>query len=147
MWSLALSKKSCNNINNSTVQVSRLCYFVWLWIWTCCTRPILHANQFVSVHLDDTKNCPKKVNKCEYCKILFTNAEIVLVKTKGKRQFTCPKTGNEICHVANVYLHYLQTCLKGYDGNFRFESVVVLKQTMSRFPESTNKRSRSKSCK
>ena len=27
LWSLALSKKSCNNINNSCVQVSRLCYF------------------------------------------------------------------------------------------------------------------------
>ena len=36
-----------------------------------------------------------------------------------------------MCHVANVYLHYLQTCFKGYDGKFRFESVVVLKETMS----------------
>ena len=30
-WSLALAKKSCNNINNSRAQVSRLCYFLWLW--------------------------------------------------------------------------------------------------------------------
>ena len=28
LWSLALAKKSCNNINNSRTQVSRLC---WLW--------------------------------------------------------------------------------------------------------------------
>ena len=30
LWSLALAKKSCNNINNSCAQVSRLCYFLWL---------------------------------------------------------------------------------------------------------------------
>ena len=45
-----------------------------------------------------------------------------------------------MCHVANVYLHYLQTCFKGYDGKFRFESVVVLKETMSWLPESANER-------
>ena len=28
LWSLALAKKSCNNINNSRVQVSILCYFL-----------------------------------------------------------------------------------------------------------------------
>ena len=31
LWSLALAKKSCNNINNSRAQVSRLSYFFWLW--------------------------------------------------------------------------------------------------------------------
>ena len=31
LWSLKLAKKSCNNINNSCAQVSRLCYFLWLW--------------------------------------------------------------------------------------------------------------------
>ena len=30
--------------------------------------------------------------------------------------------------------------LIGYDGKFRFESVVVLKETMNRLPESANKR-------
>ena len=30
LLSLALAKKSCNNINNSPTQVSRLCYFLWL---------------------------------------------------------------------------------------------------------------------
>ena len=32
-WSLALAKKSCNNMNNSRAQVSRLCYFFWLWFY------------------------------------------------------------------------------------------------------------------
>ena len=30
LWSLALAKKSFNNINNNRAQVSRLCYFFWL---------------------------------------------------------------------------------------------------------------------
>ena len=30
LWSLALAKKSCNNINHSHAQVSKLCYFFWL---------------------------------------------------------------------------------------------------------------------
>ena len=30
LWSLALAKKSSNNINNNRAQVSRLCYFFWL---------------------------------------------------------------------------------------------------------------------
>ena len=86
------------------------------------------------------KIAPKKVTRCEYCKILFTNADIFLIKTKGKRQFACPKTEKEKCHVANAYLHYLQSCLKGYDGKFRFEGAVVLKEMMSRLPESATKR-------
>ena len=28
LWSLALAKKSCNNIKNSRAQVFRLCYFL-----------------------------------------------------------------------------------------------------------------------
>ena len=32
LWSLILVKKSCNNINNSRAQVSRLCYSLWLWL-------------------------------------------------------------------------------------------------------------------
>ena len=62
------------------------------------------ANLYHLVHHDDTKSCPPKFTRC---KILFTNAYIVLIKTKEKTQFSCPKTGKERCHAANVYLHYL----------------------------------------
>ena len=82
----------------------------------------------------------QKVTTYEYWKILFTNVDIVLIKTKGKRQFTCPKTGKEKCHVVKVYLDYLQSCLKGCDGKFRFDSVILLKETISRLPESANER-------
>ena len=37
-------------------------------------------------------------------------------------------------------MHYLQSCLKGCDGKFRFVSVVVLKETISRLPESASER-------
>ena len=66
----------------------------------------METNLYHLGHRDDTKNCPKKVTRCKYCKIIFTNAYIVLIETKAKRQFTCPKTGKEKYHVANVYLHY-----------------------------------------
>ena len=92
------------------------------------------------MHRDNTKNCFQKVIRRKYCKILFTNADNILIKTKGKRQITGPKQGREKCHAANVYLHYLQSCLKGYDVKFRFESVVVLKETMNRLPEKASKR-------
>ena len=98
------------------------------------------TNLYHLLHRNDTKNCPQKVTRCEYCKILFINADIVLIKTKVKGQFTSPKTGRGKYHVANVYLHYLQSCLKGYDGKFRFESVVLLKETMSRLPKSASER-------
>ena len=105
-------------------------------LYAFCTE----TNLYHLVHRDDTKNCPKKVTRCEYCKILFTNAGIILIKTKRKRQFTCPKTGKEKCHVANVYLHYLQSYLKDYYVKFRSESVVVLKETMNRLPETASER-------
>ena len=123
------------------------------WIVEKSNKPRYQGNELVAldlfrtetnlyhlVHRDDTKNCPQKVTRFEYCKVLFTNANTVLIKAKGKREFTCPKTGKDKCHIVNVYLHYLQSCLKGYDGNFRLESVVVLKETMSRLPESASER-------
>ena len=94
------------------------------------------------MHRDVTKNC-----ECEYCKILFTSTDILLVKTIGKRQFTCLKTGKGKYHVVNVYLHSLKSCLNGYDVKFRFESVVVLKKAMSRLPESVSGGSQNKTCK
>ena len=65
---------------------------------------------------------------------------LTLTLSLGKKQFNCPKTGKEKCHVANVFLHYLQSCLKGYDGKFRFENVVGLKEMINRLPESASER-------
>ena len=62
------------------------------------------------VHCKDTQNCPRRVTRCELCKIVFTNADLVIVRTKAQREFICPKTRKEKCHYANVYLHYLKNC-------------------------------------
>ena len=43
LWSLALAKKSCNNISNT--QASRVCYFLWLWVNT------LPWSHIIKVHL------------------------------------------------------------------------------------------------
>ena len=85
------------------------------------------------------KTAPKKLSDANIAKYYLLTL-ILLIKTKGKRQITGPKPGREKCHAANVYLHYLQSCLKGYDVKFRFESVVVLKETMNRLPEKASKR-------
>ena len=90
------------------------------------------------MHRHDKKIAPKELPNANTAKYYLLTLTFSL--SKGKRQFTCLKTGKEKCHVANVYLHYLQSCLKGYDGKFRFESVVALKETMSRLPKSASER-------
>ena len=84
----------------------------------------METNLYHLVHRDDTRKCPKKVTRYECYKMLFTNTDIVLIKTKGKRQFTCPKKEKEKCHVANVYLQHLQSCLKDCDGKFRLRVLL-----------------------
>ena len=84
------------------------------------------------------KTAPKKLSDANISKYYLLTF-ILLIKTKGKRQITGPKPGREKCHAANVYLHYLQSFLKGYDVNFRFESAFVLRETMNRLPEKASK--------
>ena len=50
LWSLALVKNSCNNISNSRAQVSRLCYFLWLW-WGSDTLLLLEFINIRSIPL------------------------------------------------------------------------------------------------
>ena len=47
------------------------------------------------VHWEDTKNCPKSVHRCQECLGPFTNAEVVIVKTMGVREFTARRTGKQ----------------------------------------------------
>ena len=78
----------------------------------------------------------KKLSDANIAKYYLLTLILYLSRQKGRD----PKPGREKCHAANVYLRYLQTCLKGYDVKLRFESVVVLKETMNKLPESTSKR-------
>eukprot|EP00794_Sanderia_malayensis_P003823 gene3823-4354_t len=45
-------------------------------------------NSFSLVHKADQKNCLASVKRCQSCKRSFTESDWVLVKTKGKREWT-----------------------------------------------------------
>ena len=85
--------------------------------------------------LKGTKNCPKSVKRCESCKIAFTKADKALIRTRGIRDFTSPKTGKRQSKTGNVYLHNLIKCLQEYDGKFDYAKVTVLKQTYDSLSE------------
>ena len=92
------------------------------------------------VHREDTKNCPQQVARCEQCRFNFTNADTVLVRTNGVREFTCPKTGKQRRQSGNIYLHYLKKCLEGHDDKFSFSAIVVLKETLKYLPTGSAKK-------
>ena len=75
LWSLELAKKSCNSINNSRAQVSRLCYFLWLW---CDVGEYLDyenckcTKQLVDKLVDE---CAKTVEKVKITKITLAENE------------------------------------------------------------------------
>jgi hypothetical protein len=78
------------------------------------------GKQYDLVHRDDTKLCPKGVQRCEQCRVNFNQADKVIVKSVGIRERT-DKSGKVVKYTGNVYLHYLTNCLKEYDQNFPFK--------------------------
>ena len=83
---------------------------------------------------EDLSNCPKSVKRCQECMGPFTNADVVIFKTFGVREFTDKKTGQQKRQSGNVYLQYLRQCLMKYDPKFIFPAIVVLKETLNRLP-------------
>ena len=81
------------------------------------------TNLYHLVHRHDKKIAPKELHNANTAKYHLLTLTFSL--SKGKRQFTCLKTRKEKCHVANVYLHYLQSCLKDYVGKYRSECCCV----------------------
>lgn len=94
------------------------------------TRP------YYLVHRQDTKNCPRTVQRCQQCLTPFSNADQVVIRTTGAREYTCKKSGKVKSQTGNVYLHYIKQCLVEYDRKFSFPAIVVLHETMERLPES-----------
>ena len=93
----------------------------------------LHINRPL-VHREDLSNCPKSVKRCQECMGPFTNADVVIVKTFGVREFTDKKTGKQTRQSGNVYPHYLRQCLMKYDPKFIFPAIGVVKETLNRLP-------------
>ena len=69
---------------------------------------------YMLVHRKDKSSFPGNVKRYEECKVSFTDADVIAVKTTAFRDFT-DAHGNRRKHTGNVYLHYLNTCLKGHD--------------------------------
>ena len=92
--------------------------------------------KFFMVHREDLINCPKNVKRCEKCKVMFDQRDMVVIKSTGERQdYTSAKNGKPSVKTGNVYFHYMYTCLHGYDKNFVFTKVTVLKQTYERLSD------------
>lgn len=81
------------------------------------------SRSYTLVLRNDHANCPKKVKRCENCKIQFLS-DVVVVKTTGERQFK-DKKGENVVQTGNIYLHYMTKCLKEFDQNFQFISLIV----------------------
>ena len=89
---------------------------------------------FTLVHRKDKINCPTKITRCHSCKLRFEDADIVLVKTQGEREWFDKKNGKSRKSSGNVYIHYLRKCLEEYDLTFNFSYVIVLKETLKHLP-------------
>ena len=90
LWGLVPAKKSCNNINNSHVQVSRIYYFLWLW----------YKLQYMSITfflLSWTMNyffisgmlwvvCNETIRNIVNCRMYFVAIHIQKEKVKTKTQ-------------------------------------------------------------
>ena len=89
-------------------------------------------NNYMLVHRDDLKNCPKAVIRCQKCRVSFDSSDVVIIKTSGRRDGTDRKTGQPTVRTGNIYLHNMLDCLSQYDKNFKYTSVVVLKGTLDK---------------
>ena len=80
------------------------------------------------VHKSDKSLFPASVKRCEECKISFTSADIIAIKTTAVREFTDAQ-GRRRKNNGNVYLHFLNNCLKGHDQKFDYSAVIVPEKT------------------
>ena len=82
------------------------------------------GKQYELMHRNDTKLCPKMVQRCEQCRVSFHQADIVLVKTVGICERT-DKSGKQVKYSGNIYLHYLTKCLTEFNQNFAVPAITV----------------------
>jgi len=92
------------------------------------------GKQYQLVSRDDSKLCPKSVQRCEQCRTVFNQTDKVVIKSVGVRERT-DKSGKVNKYSGNVYFHYLTQCLKEFDQNFAFSSITVPSRTLGFLPE------------
>ena len=108
--------------------------------------PLTQIEKFVAhttLNRKDKENCHTKVSRCNSCKLMFQNHDVVLVRTQGTRKWT-DKNGTQKTNSGNIYVQYLNKCLDGHDSEFKFENIIVLKETMKLLPSSAAERFRKK---
>ena len=88
--------------------------------------------QYLLVYRDDTKLCPKSVQRCEQCRLAFSSPpDFLVVKSRKNR-----KVGRKKKYSGNIYIHFVRKCLRSYNLNFRFDMVKVPQRTLTRLPNS-----------
>ena len=97
-----------------------------------------NSKLYLLVHKKDKSSFPGNVKRCEECKISFTAADVIAVKTSAVREYTDAQ-GNRRKTTGNVYLHFLTGCLKGHDQNFEFAAVTVPERTEPKHTSRTAK--------
>ena len=76
----------------------------------------------------NSKDCPKKVKRCEVCRFEFNCADKYVVKTTGVRECT-GTSGRRARQTGNVYLHFLMACLVKFDTTFKYSSLNIPRGT------------------
>ena len=76
----------------------------------------------------NSKDCPKKVKRCEVCRFEFNCADKYVVKTTGVRECT-GTSGRRARQTGNVYLHFLTACLVKFDTTFKYSSLNIPRGT------------------
>ena len=89
----------------------------------------VNTKVYTLVHKSDKSGFPASVKRCEECKVAFMPSDIIAVKTFSIREYTSNVTGKQKQNHGNVYIHYLQSCLKRHDQKFEFKSVIVPNKT------------------
>ena len=68
--------------------------------------------QYLLVYRDNTKLCPKSVQRCEQCHLAFSSPpDILVVKTVGIRERT-EKLGERKKYRGNIHIHFVQKSLR-----------------------------------
>lgn len=98
------------------------------------------------VHKRYKKSFPASVQRCQECRICFTDMDWVAVKTTALQEYT-NKEGRRVKSVGgNIYLHYLTKCIHEYDQNFSFSSARVSRDIQSVLRENELEKLKEKGC-
>ena len=127
------SKKDANHVTPLKIKKSKTTWEVQKVSRNEHTADIFDPMRFSTkvytlVHRSDKSGFPASVKRCEECKVVFMPSDVIAVKTYATREYTGVNGKQHVTH-GNVYLHYLQSCLKKHDQKFEFKPILVPNKT------------------